>query len=323
MGKTGTTALQIAFTRNRELLRDHGIEYPEHESDHDAVRGNVVSGNGLGIISYMAPLADVSMQATAGAHDRLTKAVSESRCPTVLYSSELLYNFRSDRLKELVDEFSEAGIAVDVVLYLRDVAGHALSSYSQDVKRGLYAGTVSDYLSRPYAPRMSARISSLIQIVGQEHLHVYRWDSHRSRLVQHFFTEVLGLVNADGISVERQNVNRSLTRAELDAMRFMNRSLSGKKAARVVSDALISGPPVGEVKREVTEGEVEVLEERFRSELDWINEAVLPGDNLQLVGDVAIVDAHSQDEEFSARELRVMECLVHVANSFAAAESRK
>lgn len=54
-GKTGTSALQAAFVRNRDWLAGHGIDYPPSPWDEAAANHKITSGNGMGLAKFLNP----------------------------------------------------------------------------------------------------------------------------------------------------------------------------------------------------------------------------------------------------------------------------
>jgi hypothetical protein len=250
MGKTGSSALQVAFARSRDQLATHGINYPPHSSDVAAANGQVVSGNGMGILEAVGPRKHDPAEALRS-ETELFEESTKSGFHTTLYSSEFLYMFSPPHVESLQRRLLERGVRLQAVVYVRNMAGHAVSSYSQAVKRGLYTGTFRDYIDRssagPYRPVIRRKLKLLLDVLGEDHLQVLHYESVRDRLVPHFFETVLGVDPAElEFEVATERINRSLTRDEISLMRYVNRSLKGKRQAHLIGDVVIDQAPAWE-----------------------------------------------------------------------------
>ncbi|MBD4901542.1 hypothetical protein GUF73_11090, partial [Xanthomonas citri pv. citri] len=71
---------------------------------------------------------------------RLSDELATKGVHTVLYSSEFFYLAPTAQLKQLRDHVAGQDAVLQVVVYVRDIVGHAVSSYSQVVKRALFTG---------------------------------------------------------------------------------------------------------------------------------------------------------------------------------------
>lgn len=123
--KTGTTSLQLLFTRHRAELRDHGILYPEagvwnggSESDsHTNIAWELIGHRGF--------------DRGSGTLDDLIDEIVASDCEKVLLSSEeysCLFA-HPEHLRQLKDRFEAAGLTPHIALTLRDVHEYAESLY--------------------------------------------------------------------------------------------------------------------------------------------------------------------------------------------------
>lgn len=313
MGKTGSSALQIAFVRNRDLLAKRGILYPLHASDKDALAGKVISGNGLGIIEQFRARERPNK---AEFMDDLRRTIDEAE-GDVLYSSELLYNIGSTGVEELRDLAASAGARLQAVIYVRDVAGHALSSYSQVVKRALFTGDFAAYLdpeSGRYRPKMQARLRQLHASLGPENVTVLHYDSEREQLFEGFMEQVFGVTDMVEFVGSHGEVNRSLTRKEIEIMRRMNVRLAGRPQARRVSDVIIERQPFGPRQMKIARSELKLLRTRFEDQVQWVNETYFPDGRLSVQGSTPVAVA-SAVPSVSEGELFLLECLADLANA--------
>jgi hypothetical protein len=277
MGKTGSTALQVAFVRNRELMAGHGYTYPPHGMDAVALLDGVVTGNCPPLVELLVlrksppdvPF-DVLLEralAPIRAHDGQT---------SMLFSSEFLCRFDRDRLDIFRQRCRDLGYALEVVGYVRDIAGHALSDYSQRVKRHGMTDSFTEYLSPEgtvtYTPGMREWVEGLHDVLGASATTVYRYDSVRDNLVDHFFQEQLGITLGAADDAVTRIINRSLTPSEVVLMRAVNQRLRRRSGSKVASDALIVHPPLESGRPFISSADLDLLAARFSDEVDWIND---------------------------------------------------
>ncbi len=181
--KTGSSALQSAFVLNRAALIERGIFYPRSHTDANAAAGIPVSGNAIALAKFLNPNLSVPTEewefnACAAAIDR----ARDAGCSTVLYSSEYMSYFLSERIDDVLARAATFGAWVEIVYFVRHIAGHAMSSYRQHLKKGRFDGTFAAYIKRGYRPRFSSDIERSIAAVGRERLTVLAFDDLRKSL---------------------------------------------------------------------------------------------------------------------------------------------
>jgi GT2 family glycosyltransferase len=289
MSKTGSSALQVEFVRARQVLAEHGWSYPVDESDDLAVVGGVTSGNGLPLARLLVPGLAPPGADPARVQERALTALRRHAGENVLLSSEFLWQLDGEALERFVRQANAQGFRVEAVGYVRDIAGHALSEYSQRVKRHLLTASFGEFIggdTEQYDAGMRAWVTRLRSVLGAAAVRVHHYDSHRVALPAHFFGEILGIGSApdNGSTV----VNRSLTVAEIEIMREVNARVGSRRAARFASDELLAGPPLGELAVGVSEAELSVLEDRFGDEVAWLNGQALEEPVLSVRGEVAV-----------------------------------
>ncbi|WP_349829365.1 hypothetical protein [Brevibacterium litoralis] len=292
MPKTGSSALQVAFVRNRDWLARSGIYYPTHYNDDKALKGGVVSGNGIGAHLYTMAAGGLRGKDRPSARvfaDPLEKSPAES----VLMSSEGFWGFLpgENRFRELQDIVSAAGAELHIAVFVRNVVGHALSAYSQRVKRAKYTESFDSFIrvnpnngSSAYSHPMRKKIDHLLNVVGPEKLHVLHYDSSSSRITTHFLRTVFGIDDFTGFAEAKSRINRSLTPDEIDIMRRLNRHVERGGDATRLSDEIISMPEFGDRKLRITPQNQEILSERFSSDIEWINRTFFAGEDVVGIG---------------------------------------
>ncbi len=265
-----------------------------------------MAGNGVALLPHVA-----AERADPGVLDRLRRELDGAQGRTVLYSSETLYRSRPERLAEVVETARTAGFDVRAVGFVRDIAGHALSVYSQNVRAGHCRLTFTEYVRGDGMPRYRLhyrrRLESMLALFGEDRVRMMHYDSERSDLIGAFLQQELGL---DGTLIERpqRDVNRSLTRTELAFMRYANTLLHDKPSARKVSDLLLSQPPAGTEDPCISRGELEVLQSTVGDDVDWMNERFLGGrlrveGGAEVTADAAATPSLTPKQEESVRRL--------------------
>lgn len=133
--KTGSSFLQTMFVRNRDLLRSKGIHYPKSEKELEMFEGKISPGNGV-------HLSDILTENEADIIQLLINDLADSKkmgMDTVLYSSERLFHRFIDKntVYKLQRAAKQAGYdETHALIYFRDPASHALSTYKHRSKYG-------------------------------------------------------------------------------------------------------------------------------------------------------------------------------------------
>lgn len=227
--KTGSSYLQSALSLGTDILARHGISYPiAAEIAEKARAGRITSGN---------------FWPREGALEQVIEAGRRQGLPTLLISSESLFQLisapKSGFLEDLQAICPEAEL--HVLCYLRDPVDHAVSVYQQKVKRGGFSGTLSQALEQYSAPNATVRALSRLRAAGATTT-VYNYSRHRAELLA-TFERWLGL--PEGVTLPKpavEQVNRSLTRAEIELQKAFNRHF-GQRARQFVSDPLCDEIP--------------------------------------------------------------------------------
>lgn len=181
--KTGSSALQSAFVLNRDALIERGIFYPPSPTDAKAASGIPVSGNAIALAKFLNP--DFTVPSEEWEFDACAAAINRASgagCSTVLYSSEYMSYFLSERMDDFVSRTATLGAWVEIVYFVRNIPGHALSSYRQHSRMGRFQGTFAAYIENDYRPRFSADIERSMAAVGRENLTVLAFDDLRDSL---------------------------------------------------------------------------------------------------------------------------------------------
>ena len=133
--KTGSTAVQVALSENRERLVDLGFDYPGNALDHAAI---VYSMSKRALEQLPEAAREANIAAAAALRDSI-----HTHDRDVILSSEGLSNIHPKLIMEWLD-----GIDATIVVYIREQVEYLASAYQQAVKGDLETGTFEEYAGR-------------------------------------------------------------------------------------------------------------------------------------------------------------------------------
>ncbi|MGV6848834.1 MAG: hypothetical protein ACWA5A_10725 [Marinibacterium sp.] len=220
-GKTGSSYLQSALALSQQALADHGFDYPLTRGvARRARRGHITGGNFGGPQGIHSRLADQGPFAPGRAR---------------LMSSEHLFNYALRRPETFLEDLAALRGDGDlhVLCLIRDPLDHAVSTYQQSVKRGGFAGPLDEALTRYRLPASVLAVLETLKGAGAR-LTVRNYSRHRDRLLA-VAEDWLALPPGTLAVPPVAQVNRSLTRAELEFQRRIN-ATGTRIASQFVSD---------------------------------------------------------------------------------------
>lgn len=206
--KTGTSALQYFFLKNRDILRQNGIAYPTHRLESNRIS----SGN-----------ADVIAQA----EKNLPKAraflseIMKISCPAVLLSNENLY--LCDQLDTIGRLFKS--VTVKVIVYWRRQDQLALSLYNQWVKRKRVTVGINEWISNKPEKRFSDELLlRWIRLFGKENvcLRIYENQQFAGGTLFTDFLNILGLPFTNDYQIPAAKINPSYRVDAIEIQRLFN-----------------------------------------------------------------------------------------------------
>lgn len=229
--KTGSSFLQSALALSEPALTAQGLAYPISAKQAQTARKGLFNGGNL----HGRP-GKLSELMQSGPEDGGFKG------QTLLISAESFFFYMLRDLNGFLDEYRSAcpDLPLRVLLYIRDPLDHAVSQYHQRVKRIGYSGSLADSLTSYDTPASVARIINRLRKSGAE-VTVLNYSRHRAALITSFETW-LGLPEGSLTLPDQRQVNRSLTRAELELQRALNAQL-GKAARQLLADPLCTALP--------------------------------------------------------------------------------
>lgn len=219
--KTGSTAIQQFFAQNIELLSAAGIEYPNILPDElyprahgwAAVGGINVNGNGYSLFEDFSMLERIVAAL-------ILDPVNQNK--TFVFSSErLLKTFADESVWNRLAQISESNnLKVTVVGYYRDAIPYLSSIYNELIKSAGESNTFSDFVSRiPNNPHLAPhfnyfpRIIQLSNSFPQVKFSVFRYETHKNEIAEHFLLSAANTTLLDALPPKR-DANRSLSRLE-------------------------------------------------------------------------------------------------------------
>lgn len=227
-GKTGSSFIQSALALSSETLARHGIAYPDlTDSFLRARNGDITAGN---IHTSKTPLHEAveGMLATTPADGK------------ILFSHEELFAYLKSPNSDPFWEMVRTGrVGVELLCFIRDPIGHAVSLYQQTVKRSGNTAPFSRFLENYKVP---VEVDRFLDLVEREGVTCRIANYSRNRDVVGQVESWLGLAPDTLERPEKLVVNRSMSNAELALQRQFNHHF-GRRSASLISDPLCNRLP--------------------------------------------------------------------------------
>jgi capsular polysaccharide biosynthesis protein len=255
--KTGSSFIQSCLAKNTAILESYDIKYPFFKTMENAANGFISSGNGRLLLEGKSILSE----------DSLDKSL--------LFSGENLYLYlitprHLKILSKLQQKFDIQEISI--LLFIRDPIEHASSFYQQEIKRGGATFSIEEYFESYDYPIKIEKFLTTAAKIKDVSVHVFNYSVVKDKLIT-IVEQWLGIPENSLSPPEINNVNRSLTFAELEFQRYLNATIS---RPAIVSDSLCNQLP--NIKADSIIPAVEVqkaLLERLQATIDNIN-AMIP-----------------------------------------------
>ncbi|GAX50136.1 hypothetical protein [Streptomyces olivochromogenes] len=253
--KTGTTSIQSALFAAKDAMAGHGVDFPAH-SRHpmEAV---------LAVCARPGMMGDA--RPTERHWQRLVDAVHATGRRTSVVSSEFFADAPDDEaIARIVDDLGRGQgrgqSRVHVLVTLRPLARIMPSQWQQYVQNGLRMG-YEDWLEHmlrkaPYEKpnpsfwrrhRHDRLVERWVRVVGAENVTVVVVDDRDRDGLMRTFESLLGL--PDGLLVPvPDTANRSLTLAETEMLRKLNREFRGNGLPDEVYSRMVRGGAVMHMK---------------------------------------------------------------------------
>lgn len=322
--KTGSTAIQTWCVWNRDFLRARGVHYPGHRSDRAALRGTPLTGNGSVLLPFLGAPDRMDPDAAERGIDRVVAELVNSDAPATLCSNEKMWGqLKPTAFRELVDRFTAEGVTTQAVVYLRDIAPHAVAVYAQRVQQGGTNATLTEYITGEgghelvYETRLQHTLELLGDVLGKHNITVRHYESARHALIDDLLTHVLGIEDRDGVQSPPQHIaNRSLTLREIEWKRYLNERLGSPRQSKALGRKLtmLSGLDHDE-RLCITPAGLGHLTEHYEGEVAWVNRNYFNDRPiLSVAGNQAAHPEPQQPVDLSAAECQLLDWLVAASN---------
>lgn len=270
--KTGSTALQNFFEHNFSLLVSFGFAYENRlniNSDFE-----VTSGNGR-LLHDKLNFGDTPDNEI----DRLVLSYF-GRCNNAICSSEFFQLTQGLGWRKLFEASVRLGVTLKVIFYVRNIIPFFLSSYDQSIKTEGQCRLFDEWMQE-----VSWQHFDCLQIIADELPHsdikLIHFDSKKTDLIRSFL-DVLGIDSSFEVSqkYQKNQVNRSLNKNEREALIKVNK-VCGNAYSKELSNRLIYKHPYVPVKRySCNKMTIDVLFDRFKDQMDWVNNTFFKGQSV-------------------------------------------
>lgn len=230
MPKTGTSALQVFFAKNRDKLLEQSIDY-FNIGDIDAGKKEAISsGNGADLArSFLPPTHEAYLDDSNGTvWEEFLKHVKNSECSIGLLSSEFFTNIPTKNWVVLKEELNKQGIILKNVFYVRRQDQFLMSSYIQRVKRHSATESPDEFISGIYQKikflRYFGFTKGIADSLGKENIfpRVYeKSNSQPTGIIGDFLNIILGYI-PDWVE-KQKTINVSPSPLEIKLMLLMNK----------------------------------------------------------------------------------------------------
>lgn len=149
--------------------------YPDSPSNRAASAGQITSGNGVRLAKYLNPKNALSIDVT-GFREEFAEFLKNIEHSVVIFSSEFLANFDPMIMEEFKRDVEEVGYELYLICYVRSVAGHAYSNYSQRVKRHRYTESFYYYLQNEYKVPFTGLLKRIAGCFEKENYTIRNYD---------------------------------------------------------------------------------------------------------------------------------------------------
>lgn len=305
--KTGSSAIQVSFARNRARLAEAGLWYPPATdgSERRAERGLVNSGNAVPLAHLLIPDMRPEGFDPAAVREGIAAAFREAgdRRP-VLFSCEMLAAAWPGEIGEFAGFVRAQGRRLRVVFYVRHLLDHAVALYQQILKQGRarlhLSGTprLADYLAT-YRNGFERQIEHYRSAVGAGNVEVPSYERERADLTGRLLARLL-----PGRAVPALEpaplVNRSPSHVEMRLYERLNLEEDAGRLCLFLSDALLNAPPPARAAEvSVPPAAFEAFAARHADTLERINAVAFGGEPvLRMVSDrLRVADAPPLSEE--------------------------
>ena len=227
--KTGTSALQVFFAKNRDNLLSKNVDYLPIGEIAMGAAGKISSGNGAFLSRSVLP---VNAPARIADGERFIQECFDSiRTSTVdlgIISSELFAYADNQALASLIAELTKIGVVPRCLYFIRSQVQCLASIYMQQVKRHGCTDQPVDHVRRTYKQISFLKHHSFYRrqcsLFGDANVicRTYEGAISVKKGLFHAMLNALS-ISSDGVDFAIDDINTSLSARDLGIMLLLNR----------------------------------------------------------------------------------------------------
>ncbi len=211
MPKTGSSAVQAAMAEARDQLAAIGLLYPGNETDHVLlVPAFHQDGADHFYFNFRGETPEQYIPRTERLLDEIKVSSAQQPSADILISSEYLHDLNKESLQRLDRFFSDYGLEMVAVCFVRHPVDAAQSQTQQNVKQG--AGRLADLHARPMWHSARDTLQAPLEVLGKDRLIVLDYASARQVGTERFLLSAIGYEHAASL-IKPAQINESLSMA--------------------------------------------------------------------------------------------------------------
>jgi hypothetical protein len=204
--KTGSSSLQFFLQENRKQLAELGYLYPSTERAHH-------------YLAYSL-LGDPREQYQSFTWEDTLGEIDNSSLDKIIISSEFFVQSTSNEfIQKIADKLQK--YQTKIIIYLKRQDKKIESSFNQQMKTGVYTGTVEFYLQKHNLSSYLKTLDNWAQIFGQENIIVRPLEKQQIPDIYQDFLHCVGITDLEGFQrTEDRNVKPNIN--QIIAINFIN-----------------------------------------------------------------------------------------------------
>lgn len=241
MPKTGSSALQVFFAKNRERLYEDGIWYPELNAGIKVEeKPRVFGGNAEIFTTFSMEVEDMGKETRQLFEDTCKKLHDHDK--DILLSCERLFTCSAIVYKNLKDR----GFDVKIIVYLRRQDLWGESSWNQNIKTGDYTNSCFEFMQlerNDIVYDYYKKLTEIAAAVGKDNVIVSVYESGKGKQEDVFITflNILGIHNTENYQKDTYQANPSLSANFVEIKRIFNSIPNGVIFMEVMKEILEEG----------------------------------------------------------------------------------
>lgn len=278
--KTGSSALQYWLDTHASELAAAGVIYPREGRSAQDAPGHVTAGNGKLLGQYLVPRLRHADFDTIGFPDKFRRRFLPQGAARVVISHEQIAEADPDMLRRFRDEVVP-DVNLIFVIFIRDIYNAAYASWTQRIKRHIMDVEFSEYMSFFKSPIKNLR--KFFDVMGTDSLQIIHYESVAGDIVQALLNAI-GITGSIAPETRVRRINRSLSDLETRVLAECGRTHGQRKIARLLSNHFMDQHWATASTHTPDPTIVREMEQRFASEIDWVNETFFAGHKVFGVG---------------------------------------